>query len=43
MNWIHESFDDNEFKLIKEAKGKLTWRQFILGCAKKGDNNGSNS
>jgi len=28
---INESFDDREYALLKNAKGKLSWRQFILG------------
>jgi hypothetical protein len=24
-------FEDDEFALLKRAKGKMTWRQFILG------------
>lgn len=28
---INESFDDAEYILLKKAKGKLSWRKFILG------------
>ena len=31
---IHEMFMDEEFEELKEKKGKLTWRSFILNLAK---------
>ena len=32
---INEKFDEDEMKLLKEAKKDLTWREFILSAAKK--------
>jgi len=28
-------FENHEFELLKEAKGKTTWHQFVLDCAKR--------
>lgn len=28
---MHETFEDEEMKFIKKAKGDKTWRQFVLG------------
>ncbi len=30
MRNINEMFEDEEFEFLKKAKGKKTWRQFIL-------------
>ena len=31
---MQETFEDEEMKALKEAKGDKTWRQFILGFIK---------
>jgi len=33
MKTINESFEDKEYKLLIKAKGRLTWREFILKLA----------
>ena len=35
MKTVNETFTDEEFARIKKAKGKLTWKQFILQCAER--------
>ncbi len=33
MRRINDVFEDKEFEELKEKKGKLTWREFILNLA----------
>lgn len=33
MKTINETFEDSEYELLIEKKGKKTWRQFILDLA----------
>ena len=33
MRIINETFEDEEFDFLKEEKGKLSWRKFILKSA----------
>ena len=30
MKTINESFTTEEWQILKEAKGKLTWREYLL-------------
>ena len=34
MKHQHETFEDEEMIFLKKAKGKKTWRQFILDLVK---------
>ena len=38
MKRINETFTEEEFKLLLEAKGKKTWHEFIMELAKDGKN-----
>ena len=42
MKSITEKFTDEEFTLLKEVKGDLSWHDFIMTLTKKGGerNNG---
>ncbi|MBZ5529579.1 MAG: hypothetical protein LAN71_16990 [Acidobacteriia bacterium] len=33
MKGINEKFDDEEFDFLKEKKGDMSWREFILKSA----------
>ena len=35
MKSLYERFTDEEFSRIKKAKGKLTWKEFILQCSER--------
>lgn len=34
MKTINVTFDDNEMELLENAKGTMTWREFILQWVK---------
>lgn len=36
MKSLVVSFDDEEFELLKQAKGDRTWREWLLESAKNG-------
>jgi predicted CopG family antitoxin len=38
MKNLNETFTDEEFEKLKQAKGKLSWHDFILQLAKEGKN-----
>ena len=35
MKRLHETFTDQEFKILVRAKGNRTWRQALLDWAKR--------
>ena len=37
MKAINVYFDDSDYNKLKKAKGKLSWREFILQLIKKED------
>lgn len=37
MHTINVSFEDGEMKVLKKAKSKQTWHDFILDCVVFGD------
>lgn len=42
MKNINEAFEDCDYKALKKAKGKMTWRKFILTLVKETNTEGKN-
>ena len=34
MKQLNERFDDNDYELLLKAKGKLTWRTWLIATAR---------
>jgi len=34
MKLLKETFEDKDFEILKQAKGKLTWRTWLIATAR---------
>ena len=35
MKQLNERFEDKDYELLKEAKGQLTWRTWLIATARQ--------